>query len=195
MFIYVFVFVQVHIYIYIYMCVSVFLPVCINVYVGTYVYTYMREFMCMLVCFYVYACAFGSVSVNSLRVIIPLSSLIFQEIHPQVPLTTSSVMFFQISFGVSGLSALYTSTKVTQLVLISHQLVDRNLTAAKKKKKKITKNSMRLYGEYLQRNIQSNMCPGNYFPIKKCVAGTEEMVSLLAEKLIVQRLTLTLRTD
>ena len=80
--------------------VSVFLPVFINVYVCTYVYTYMCEFMCASVCFYVYACAFGSISVHSLRVIIPLSSLIFQGIHPQVPLTTLSVMFFPRSLGI-----------------------------------------------------------------------------------------------
>ena len=121
-----------------------------------------------------YACACGSISVHSLRVIIPLSSLIFQEIHPQVPLTTSSVMFFQRSFGVSGLSTLYTSTKVTQLVLINHQLVDRNLTAAKKKK--ITKNSMRLYEKYLQWNIQSNVSLSNPSCMKKKKAETKKQI-------------------
>ena len=95
--------------------VSVFLPAYINVYVCTYVYTYMCEFMCMSVCFYVYACAFGSVIVHSLRVIIPLSSLIFQGIHPQMPLTTSLVMFFPRSLGVLCFSTSYTSTQLTQL--------------------------------------------------------------------------------
>ena len=127
------------IYIYIYVCFS-FVHVCINVCVYTYVYPYMH--VCMWVCIYVYACACGSISVHSLRVIIPLSSLRFQGIHQQLHLTTLSVMFFPRSFGVLGLLTSYTSTKVTQLVLISHQLVVRNLTAAKKK---ITKTSMGLY--------------------------------------------------
>ena len=59
--------------------------------------------------------------------------LSFQEIHHQVPQTTSSVMFFPSSLGVSGLSTSYTFTKVTQLVSISHQLVVRNLPVTKKK--------------------------------------------------------------
>ena len=47
----------------------------------------------------------------------------FQGIHTQVPLTTSSVMLFPRSLGVSSLSASYTFTGVTQLVLISHLLL------------------------------------------------------------------------
>ena len=144
--------------------VSVFLPVFINVYVCTYVYTYMCEFMCMSVCFYVYACTFDSVSVHSLRVIIPLSSLIFQGIHPQVPLTTSLVMFFLRSLCILGFSTSCTSTKVIQLVLISHQLVDRKLTAAKKK---ITKKFHEIFRKQLLWSIQSNVSPSNSFPIKK----------------------------
>ena len=123
----------------------------------------------MSACFYVYPCAFRSVSVHSLRFIIPLSSLIFQGMHPQVPHTTYLVMFFPRALVVLGFSTSYTSTKVTQLVMICHQRVDRNLTAAKKKKKKkkITRNSMRLYRKQLQRNTQLNVSPSSYFLIKK----------------------------
>ena len=121
---------------------------------------FMCECMCMSVCFYVYACAFGSISVHSLRFIIPLSSLIFQGIHPQVPLTTSLVMFFPRSLGILGFSTSCTSTKVTQLVLISHQLVDRNLTAAKKK---TTKKFHEIYRKQLP------------FPVKK--KGREPSIS------------------
>ena len=55
----------------------------------------------------------------------------FQGIHPQVLLTTSSVMFFPGSLGVSVLSTWYTFTRMTQPVLISHQLVVKNLPVAK----------------------------------------------------------------
>ena len=47
----------------------------------------------------------------------------FKEYTPQVLLVTSSVMFPPKSLGVSGLSTLYTFTRVTQFVLISYQLV------------------------------------------------------------------------
>ena len=106
---------------------------CMFVHMYIYIYIYVHEFMCISVCFYEYACAFGSVSVHSLRVIIPLSNLIIQAIHPQVPLTTLSVVLFEKSLGILGFSTSCTSTKVIQLVLISHQIVDRNQTASKKK--------------------------------------------------------------
>ena len=168
------------------MCVyvSVFLCVYINVYVCTYVYTYMCEFMCASVCFYVYAWAFGSVSVHSLRVIIPLSNLIFQAIHPQVPLTTSSVMFFPRSLGILGFSTLCTSTKVTQLVLISHQLVDRNLTAAKKKKKKRKKKSEQIPWDFIESSssgTSNQICLWVItYLLKKKREGTKEMISVHA---------------
>ena len=58
---------------------------------------------------------------------------------PQVPLSTLSVMFFPRSLGISGLSTPYTFARVTKLVLISHQFVVKNLTAAKKQSLKIYK--------------------------------------------------------
>ena len=109
---------RMYIFTYIYVRFS-FVHVCINVCVCTYLYTYIH--VCMWVCFYVYPSVCGSISVHSFRVIIPLSSLIFQGIHQQLPLTTSSVMFFPRSFGVLGFLTSYTSTKVIQIVLISHQ--------------------------------------------------------------------------
>ena len=60
---------------------------------------------------------------------------LFQRIHLQVPLTTSSVMFFTRSLGYSGLSTLYTFVRMNQLGLISHQLVVRESNGSKKKKK------------------------------------------------------------
>ena len=73
-------------------------------------------------------------------------------------------MLFPRSFGILGFSTSYTSTKVTQLVLISFELVDRNLTAAKKK---ITKKFHEIFRKQLRRGIQSNVSPSNSFPIKK----------------------------
>ena len=128
-------------YWYIHICVSVYVCVCV--------------FLDVCMCMWFHICAFFKGHHSSIKFDISRNTL-----------TTSSVMFFQRSFGVLGLSTLYTSTKVTQLVLINHQLVDRNLTAAKKKKK-ITKNSMRLYEKYLQWNIQSNMSLSNPSCMKK----------------------------
>ena len=68
----------------------------------------------------------------------------FQWIHPKVPLTTSLVMFFPRLLGVSGLSTSYTFTWVTQLVLISRQLVVSEYNCSNLRHPTTPKN-MRLY--------------------------------------------------
>ena len=71
-------------------------------------------------------------------------------------------MFFPCSLSVSGFSTSYTFTRVTQLVLISQQLVVRNLLVAKKKKK--TQKNFFLIHEALYK-----VAPAEH-PIK-CVSG------------------------
>ena len=114
-----------------------------------------------------------------------------------MPLTISSVMFFPSSLGVLGLSTSYNFTRVTQLVLISHQLVIRNRPEAKKKKK---------IHEALYKVAPAEhpikCVPGQSLSHlkkkkkkKKKKAGTKQMVFCPTEKVIAKRCTLTLRTD
>ncbi len=64
-------------------------------------------------------------------------SKMFEWIHPQVPLTTLSVMFFLRSYGVSSLLTSGTFNWVTQLVLINPQRVARDVF--------VTQKTIRLY--------------------------------------------------
>ena len=133
---------------------QILMYVFIYILVLVYVYTHTHTHICIYICIYIYVCVCVCFNVcvcrsycHFFKVFHVYVSQFFKGHHSFIKFDisrktlSSSVMLFPRSLGVSGLSTSYTFTKVTQLVLISHQIVVRNLNAAKK----FPKRSMRLY--------------------------------------------------